>query len=174
MKKAIFILIAGLVLSSFAGCKQSEFNNSGDITVISREQGSGTRGAFTELFQVEQKNSDGQKVDYTVETADITNSTAVMRTSVSQNSQAIGYISLGSLDDSVKALKIDGVAANLENIKNKSYRVDKSHSKRTGGTGLGLSIVKHGAILHNAVLELESEIGKGTTVRICFDIKIGS
>ena len=65
------------------------------------------------------------KEDKTVETADITDKTNVMMTSVSQNANAIGYISLGSLNDSVKALKIDGAAATVENIENGSYKISR-------------------------------------------------
>ena len=86
---------------------------SGAISVVSREDGSGTRGAFIELFGIEEKNDAGE----------ITNSTAVMMTTVAGNPNAIGYISLGSLDDSVKALKIDGAEATAENIKNGTYKV---------------------------------------------------
>ena len=96
---------------------------SGAISVASREDGSGTRGAFIELFGIEEKNDAGEKVDMTTEMAEITNSTAVMMTTVAGNPNAIGYISLGSLDDSVKALKIDGAEATAENIKNGTYKV---------------------------------------------------
>ena len=82
----------------------------GEITVISREDGSGTRGAFIELFGIEEE-VDGEKVDMTTDYAQVTNSTSVMMTGVAQNPKAIGYISLGSLDDSVKALKVDGAEA---------------------------------------------------------------
>ena len=94
-----------------------------EINVISREDGSGTRGAFIELFGIEQKNENGEKVDYTTDECDITNSTSVMMTSVSGNECAIGYISLGSLNDSVKALAIDGAEASVENIKAGAYNV---------------------------------------------------
>lgn len=96
---------------------------SGAISVVSREDGSGTRGAFIELFGIEEKNDAGEKVDMTTEMAEITNSTAVMMTTVAGNPNAIGYISLGSLDDSVKALKNDGAEATAENIKNGTYKV---------------------------------------------------
>ena len=96
-----------------------------EITVISREEGSGTRGAFVELFGIEQKDADGKKVDHTIATADITSSTGVMLTSVAQDENAIGYVSLGSLKDDVKALEIDGVAATVENVKNGSYKVSR-------------------------------------------------
>ena len=94
-----------------------------EVNVISREEGSGTRGAFIELFGIEQKNEDGEKTDYTTDNCDITNSTSVMMTSVAGNDCAIGYISLGSMNETVKALLIDGVKASVENIKNGSYKV---------------------------------------------------
>lgn len=103
----------------------SNFKADYDIAVISREDGSGTRGAFVELFGVEQKNDAGEKIDYTIDTAAITQSTGVMKTSVSQNEYAIGYISLGALDDTVKALDIDGAEATVENIKNGSYKISR-------------------------------------------------
>ena len=90
---------------------------SGAISVLTREAGSGTRGAFEELFEVE---------DQTVATAEETNSTGVMMTTVQGNKQAIGYISLGSLDESmVKAISIDGVAPTVENIENGTYKVSR-------------------------------------------------
>lgn len=95
---------------------------SGDITVVSREDGSGTRGAFVELLGIEEKQGD-QKVDMTTDEASITNSTSVMMTTVAGDENAIGYISLGSLDDTVKALKIDGVEASAENVSNDTYKV---------------------------------------------------
>lgn len=95
----------------------------GDITVVSREDGSGTRGAFIELFDVEEKDADGNKVDNTTEAAKITNSTSVMLGTVEKDVNAIGYISLGSLNDTVKAVKIDGAEATAENIENGSYKV---------------------------------------------------
>ncbi len=106
------------------------------ITVISREEGSGTRGAFIELFGVEQKNAQGQKVDMTVDSADITNSTEVAMTSVAGNKFAIGYISLGSLNKTVKALKIDGAAATAQNIKNGSYKVCRPFNIVTKASGV--------------------------------------
>ncbi|MDR2615849.1 MAG: substrate-binding domain-containing protein, partial [Oscillospiraceae bacterium] len=93
----------------------------GEIIVISREDGSGTRGAFTELFGVLDEN----KADQTTLSAEITNSTAVMMTSVAGNTDAIGYISLGSLNDTVKGVKIDGAEASVANIKNGSYKISR-------------------------------------------------
>ena len=105
----------------------------GAIDVISREDGSGTRGAFIELFGVEQKDASGEKVDYTSDDAEITNSTEVMITSVAGDKQAIGYISLGSLNDSVKALKIDGAAATVDDIKDGSYKIARPFNIVTTG-----------------------------------------
>lgn len=105
----------------------------GAIDVISREDGSGTRGAFIELFGVEQKDASGEKVDYTTDDAEITNSTEVMITSVADDKQAIGYISLGSLNDSVKALKIDGAAATVDDIKDGTYKIARPFNIVTTG-----------------------------------------
>ncbi len=93
------------------------------ITVLSREEGSGTRGAFVELFGVEEKNADGNKVDQTRNDAEVYNSTSVILSSVAGDKNAIGYVSLGSLKDTVKALEIDGVAATVENVKNGTYKI---------------------------------------------------
>lgn len=105
----------------------------GAIDVISREDGSGTRGAFIELFGVEQKDASGEKVDYTTDDAEITNSTEVMITSVAGDKQAIGYISLGSLNDSVKALRIDGAAATVDDIKDGTYKIARPFNIVTTG-----------------------------------------
>ena len=96
---------------------------SGLISPISREEGSGTRGAFIELFGIETKDTDGNKIDNTTDTAEITNSTSVMMTTVAGNEYAIGYVSLGSLNDTVKALKIDGEEATEQNIKDGKYKI---------------------------------------------------
>lgn len=115
------ILAVAASTSAFASSKK--WNAKKPISVISREDGSGTRGAFIELFGIEKKDASGKKVDYTTDEASITNSTAVMITTVSQDNYAIGYISLGSLNNSVKALKVDGAEATVENIKNGSYKI---------------------------------------------------
>ncbi|MBO5500927.1 MAG: substrate-binding domain-containing protein, partial [Clostridia bacterium] len=117
MKKLISILLTLTLLMTTALALAEEIN------VISREDGSGTRGAFIELFGIEQKNEAGEKIDYTTDDCDITNSTSVMMTSVAGNDCAIGYISLGSMNDTVKALPIDGAEASVENIKNGTYKV---------------------------------------------------
>ena len=103
----------------------SDWDETSDVTIVSREDGSGTRGAFIELFGIEEKQDDGTKVDMTTTDAQITNNTSVMLTTVADNEYAIGYVSLGSLNDSVKALKIDGAEATADNIENGSYKVSR-------------------------------------------------
>lgn len=105
----------------------------GEISVYSREDGSGTRGAFIELFDIEQKDADGNKVDMTTDMAMITNSTAVMMTTVAGDEQGIGYISLGSANDTVKALKIDDVEATVENVKAGTYKIVRPFNIITNG-----------------------------------------
>lgn len=111
--------VAGTAVTAMA----EEFDNTSTISVQSREDGSGTRGAFIELFGIEQEDADGNKVDMTTVEAAITNSTSVMMTAVANNAYAIGYISLGSLDDTVKAVKIDGAEASVENVSDGSYKI---------------------------------------------------
>lgn len=106
---------------------------SAPISVYSREDGSGTRGAFVELFGIEQEGANGDKVDMTTPTAAITNSTAVMMTSVAGDPNAIGYISLGSLDDTVKAVSIDGVAPTAAAVKEGSYAIARPFNIVTKG-----------------------------------------
>ncbi len=130
--KLVLTLVAACMAISLGwlvGCSSGEKQLEGsgqsteDISVYSREDGSGTRGAFIELFGLEEKDDQGNKVDTTTDAAAITNSTSVMMTSVKGDPGAIGYISLGSLDDSVKSLKIDGVEATADNVKDGSYKI---------------------------------------------------
>ena len=124
VKKLVGIAVSACVIfSAFTSCTEEKWNKNSFINVLSREDGSGTRGAFIELFGVEKKNAQGKKVDYTTDEASITNSTAVMLTTVAGNKYAIGYVSLGSLSSSVKAVKIDGVSATVDNINNGSYKI---------------------------------------------------
>ena len=111
----------------------ADFDADQDITVISREDGSGTRGAFIELTGVEEKNADGQKVDNTTEAAAIQSSTNGVMTAVANDETAIGYISLGSLNDSVKAVKVGGVAASAETVKDGSYTLARPFNIVTNG-----------------------------------------
>ena len=119
---AVLLMAAGAGSCCFAAGK---WNKKSQINVISREDGSGTRGAFIEIFGIEKKNAEGKKIDYTTEEAAITNSTAVMLSSVAGDKYAIGYVSLGSLNNSVKALQIDGAEASVENINNGSYKISR-------------------------------------------------
>ena len=108
-----------------AGETEASGGASGSITVVSREDGSGTRGAFVELLGIEEKNADGEKEDMTTEAAKITNSTSVMITTVESDVNAIGYISLGSLNEAVTAVKVDGVEATAENVAAGTYKVQR-------------------------------------------------
>lgn len=135
MKKIIAMALAAvLALGCFAGCTKSDdgFDTSKEIGVVSREEGSGTRGAFIELFGIEQKDENGNKIDYTIDTAAVTEKTSVMMTTVAGDPYAIGYISLGSLNDTVKALKIDGAEASVESVKAGSYKVTRPFNIVTG------------------------------------------
>lgn len=135
MRKGIVGLLAVAMVAVVAtGCGNSTSGNGsagmevsaeGPINLISREEGSGTRGAFIELFGIEEKDASGEKVDMTYEEAQITNNTSVMMTTVAGDTSAIGYISLGSLNDTVKALKIDGAEASAEHVKDGSYKISR-------------------------------------------------
>ena len=140
----LLIALATLMLSACSGeygsntqgnnsSSSSEFNSGKEIAVISREDGSGTRGAFIELFGIEQKNDDGTKKDLTTKEAIIAKQTDVMMTNITGNQFAIGYISLGSLNDMVKALQIENVAPTAENVKNESYPIARPFNIATKG-----------------------------------------
>ena len=130
MKKKILAIVTAALIGTTAFAATASAA-SGTIDVISREDGSGTRGAFIELFGIEEKQGD-EKVDMTTEDASITNSTSVMMTTVSGDENAIGYISLGSLNDTVKAVKIDGAEASAENVANDTYKVSRPFNIVTG------------------------------------------
>lgn len=134
MKRIISLILVMAIAVLMVGCADN-----GTITTISREQGSGTRGAFVELFKIEQKDASGQKVDMTRTDSEETSSTAVMLSTVAGNKNAIGYVSLGALNDSVKALAIDGAEASVENIKNGSYKVARPFNVVTKGELSGLA-----------------------------------
>ena len=128
------VLTAGLL----TGCGGSSSDTAGaddaEITVVSREDGSGPRGAFVELFGVQDEDDKGEKTDMTTEDATITSSTEVVMTTVAGNKNAIGYCSLGSLNDTVKAVKIDGVEATVDNINNGKYAISRPFNIATNGT----------------------------------------
>lgn len=149
-KAAAFIAVAALTAGTFAGCSNSgskdnattvagatkaeqttdkqdnnaaaDFDTSKDITVVTREEGSGTRGAFVELTGVEQKNSDGKKIDMTTEEAIVQSSTQNVITAVNGDTYAIGYVSLGSLN---KDVKVDGAEATVDTVKSGEYKVQR-------------------------------------------------
>lgn len=125
MKKIISSIMAiAMSAAMLTGCgSDKSFDSSKDISVVSREDGSGTRGAFVELFGIEEKDESGEKVDKTRTDSMITNNTSVMMTTISRNIYSIGYISLGSLNDTVKAVKIDGVEVSVDNVKNNTYKI---------------------------------------------------
>mgnify|MGYP003181967431 FL=1 len=110
--------------SSDAGSDAAKFDASKTISVVTREEGSGTRDAFTELTGVLVKDGDN-KTDNTTTSAVTINSTEAVITNVKDNEAAIGYISLGSLNDTVKALKIGGVEATADNVKSGDYAVSR-------------------------------------------------
>lgn len=129
LAKVLTLGLAAVMMFSLASCGGGDDAASGeDITVVSREEGSGTRDAFTELTGVL-----ADDVDNTVDTAEISNSTSVVIQSVAGNSAAIGYISLGSLDDSVKAVQVDGVDATVENVTSGDYKLQRPFNIVTNG-----------------------------------------
>ena len=151
MKKSVSLLLAGLMLcGALAGCggnnntaentdSQTEQTSestgtSGAIHVVSREDGSGTRGAFVELTGVEDDNGDNTTVD-----AEIANRTDAVMTTVAGNEAAIGYISLGSLNNTVKAVKVDGVEATVDNVKNGTYTLARPFNIATKGEPTGVA-----------------------------------
>ena len=173
MKKILSLGLAALMtVFALTGCG-ADSNDGGTgtgtdaISVLTREEGSGTRGAFIELLGIEEKNADGKKVDKTIDTAETTNSTSVMITTVQGNKAAIGYISLGSLDKSkVKALKVDGAEAAADNVKSGEYKVSRPFNIATKGdaTGAASDFIKF--ILSadgQAVVEKNGYISEGNT-----------
>ena len=152
MKKRIFaILTLAAITAMMAGCGSSNDSGNGSgsaayggsdlgmITVVSREDGSGTRGAFIELMGIEQKDADGNKTDMTTVDAMITNKTDVMLSTIAGDPAAIGYVSLGSLNDNVKALQIDGAEATAENVKSGTYKVARPFNIATKGEPTGVA-----------------------------------
>ena len=165
MKKLLStILVCGLLAASLAGCgskdegtttegtsntsgteadasgnEESDFDFSRSISVVSREDGSGTRGAFIELMGIEVEGEDGSSTDMTTVEATIASRTDVMLTNVSGNPYAIGYVSMGSLNDTVKAVAVDGVEATTENIINGTYAVSRPFNIATNGEPTGLA-----------------------------------
>lgn len=137
-------VMSALAVTAFAGCggnsssttseatsgasetkaESTAFDTSKTIAVVTREEGSGTRDAFTELTGVLVKDGD-KKTDNTTSSAVTINSTEAVITNVKDNDSAIGYISLGSLNDTVKALKVGSVEATAENVKSGDYVISR-------------------------------------------------
>ena len=149
MKKSVSLLLAGLMLcGALTGCggnnstaentdsqtAESTTGTSGAIHVVSREDGSGTRGAFVELTGVEDDNGDNTTVE-----AEIANRTDAVLTTVAGNEAAIGYVSLGSLNDTVKAVTVDGVEATVDNVKSGTYTLSRPFNIATKGEPTGVA-----------------------------------
>ena len=149
MKKSVSLLLAGLMLcGALTGCggnnstaentdsqtAESTTGTSGAIHVVSREDGSGTRGAFVELTGVEDDNGDNTTVE-----AEIANRTDAVLTTVAGNEAAIGYISLGSLNETVKAVTVDGVEATVDNVKSGDYKLSRPFNIATKGEPTGVA-----------------------------------
>lgn len=150
MRKNIKTIVAAtfallLATATLAGCSDSTTNESSSateknfdsgksITVVTREEGSGTRDAFIELTGVQTKDENGNKTDNTATSAVVSNSTEAVLTNISGNDYAIGYVSLGSLKDTVKAVTVDGVECNAENVKDGSYAIARPFNIATKGT----------------------------------------
>lgn len=150
MKTKKFIgIFTGMIISGamLASC------GAGDtINVISREDGSGTRGAFIELTGVEEKDEQGRKTDNTTEEAMILKSTDVVLTQVAGDENAIGYVSLGSLNDSVKAVKINGVLPKIETVESGEYTIVRPFNILENGT-----LSEAAQDLHNFIMSKEGQ-----------------
>lgn len=124
-KKVLAVIGAAAIIGTvLAGCSAASGDKEKDnasITVISREEGSGTRDAFVELMGIVDENDN----DITIQTAEITNSTSVMTSTVAGNKSAIGYVSLGSLSEEVKALQLDGVEPSTQTVKSGEYKLQR-------------------------------------------------
>lgn len=145
MKNEIIgILVFVMLFSVLTGCATNEdsrdpadlkenFDASSEIVVITREEGSGTRGAFVELTGVEKKGNDGSRTDRTTKEAITQMKTDTVLTSVAGEKYSIGYVSTGSLNDTVKVLNIDGIEPTTENIKSGDYKIARPFNIATKG-----------------------------------------
>lgn len=125
MKKRPYVVFLAALIGLIAavvrfGCEPGD---PFEIAVISREDGSGTRSAFVELTGIEETDPNGEKIDQTTVEAIVANNTNVVMTTVAGNRCAVGYISLGSLNETVKPLKIDGVEISVESIHSDEYKL---------------------------------------------------
>lgn len=144
LKKVFATMLCGvLTVGCLTACGSSDggadkaasddATSSAEITVVSREEGSGTRGAFVELFGVEEKDESGEKIDRTTDEAVVANSTEIVMTTVAGDDNAIGYCSLGSLNDTVKGIQVDGAEPTVDNINNGSYAIARPFNIATNG-----------------------------------------
>jgi len=141
MKKVVTgILLFGMLMTALTGCgNNADFDTGKAINAITREEGSGTRGAFIELFGLEEKQADGTKKDLISKDIGVESNTNTILSTVQNDVYAIGYVSMGSLNDNVKALQIDGVDATTANVKNGTYKISRPFNIATKGEAVGLS-----------------------------------
>ena len=160
MKKFVTgILLFGMLMTALTGCGgtttsvsptpnvlpgssetiHSNFDSGKTINAITREEGSGTRGAFIELFGLEEKQDDGTKKDLISKDIGVESNTNTILTSVQNDVYAIGYVSMGSLNDNVKAVQIDGIDATTANVKSGTYEISRPFNIATKGEATGLS-----------------------------------
>ncbi|NLX61853.1 MAG: solute-binding protein [Tissierellia bacterium] len=128
MKKIGILLLVIMIMTFLAACGGSDsngFNPSRTINVITREDGSGTRGAFTEIVGILEEDANGNEVDRTYIEAIVQNSTDAVMTTVAGDEYSIGYMSLGSLNENIKAVSIEGVEPTGENVQNGSYKISR-------------------------------------------------
>lgn len=145
--------ITGVLVSCLmAGTMLASCGAGDSINVISREDGSGTRGAFIELTGVEEKDDQGNKTDKTTTEAMILKSTDVVLTQVAGDERAIGYVSLGSLNDTVKAVKINGVEPKVETIESGDYNIVRPFNIVENG-----SLSEAAQDLHNYIMSAEGQ-----------------
>ena len=141
MKKIVTgILLFGMLMTVLTGCgNNADFDTGKAINAITREEGSGTRGAFIELFGLEEKQADGTKKDLISKDIGVERDTNTILLTVQNDVYAIGYVSMGSLNDNVKALQIDGIDAVAANVKNGTYKISRPFNIATKGEATGLS-----------------------------------
>lgn len=140
MKKILISLLTIAVIITLTACGTGTAKSENSIiNVVSREEGSGTRSAFVELTGVEEKNADGNKQDNTSQEAIVVNKTDVMLSTVAGDPSSIGYVSLGSVNETVKVLKVNGVEASGENVKSGDYPIARPFYVATKGKAEGLA-----------------------------------
>ena len=140
MKKMIVSILLISTMIAIVGCGSNNgFDSNRIINVITREEGSGTRGAFTELFELEERDADGNKKDMISKEASVESNTNSILSTVQNDTYAIGYISMGSLNDDVKAVDIDGIAATAENVQSGTYPISRPFNIATSGDVTGVT-----------------------------------